>query len=46
MATYPSELIYAVRVMIPDAEAIYGPGENENLFEDKDIEAFLMGGGR
>lgn len=44
MATYPSELIYAVRVMIPDAEAIYGPGENENLFEDKDIEAFLMVG--
>ena len=35
------EDIRRVRVLIPDTDAIYGPGEDENLFSDQDIEDFI-----
>jgi hypothetical protein len=39
--TYTTDEIRAVRLNIPDAEAIYGEGENEYLFDDTDIAIFL-----
>jgi hypothetical protein len=39
--TYDADTIRAVRLFIPDVEAIYGAGGNENLFEDLDIAIFL-----
>lgn len=44
MPTYTSDEILAVRLMIPDNEAIYGDAANENLFTDTEIEAFLTVG--
>lgn len=39
MAT-PAE-IRQTRLLIPDAEAIYGPAEDEHMFSDQDVEDFL-----
>ena len=36
------EEIRRVRILIPDTDAIYGPGEDENLFTDQDIEDFIF----
>lgn len=33
-----------IRVLIPDAEAIYGDAGNENLFSDADLEAYYIEG--
>lgn len=41
MAEYTEAKIRAVRLMIPDTEAIYGDAENEFMFEDEDITIFL-----
>lgn len=41
MADYTTKQIRAVRLLIPDTEAIYGDAENEYMFEDEDIEIFL-----
>lgn len=41
MATYTESKIRAVRLMVPDTEAIYGDAENEYMFEDADIEIYL-----
>ena len=38
---YTADEIKAVRVLIPDVEAIYGTGGDENLFEDSEIESLL-----
>lgn len=38
---YEENLIRAVRLMIPDTDAIYGDAENEYIFADADIEIFL-----
>lgn len=38
---YTTDEIRAVRIQIPDAEAIYGAGADEYLFEDSDISIFL-----
>lgn len=43
MAYTPNQ-IRAVRLLIPDTEAIYGDAENEYMFEDADIEIFLEQG--
>lgn len=39
--TYTDDEIMAVRVLIPDVDAIYGDGENEYLFEDDKIAHLL-----
>lgn len=44
MATYPADLITAVRLQIPDAEAIYGEGGDEYMFSDDEISVFLTTG--
>jgi hypothetical protein len=36
-----AEDILDVRVLIPDTDAIYGPGQDENLFTDDDITRFF-----
>ena len=41
MPTYTPEEIYAVRILIPDAEGAYGPNNDEFLFSDEDISAIL-----
>lgn len=41
MADYSESKIRAVRLLIPDTDAIYGPSENEHMFEDADIQIFL-----
>ena len=41
MVAYTDTEIRAVRLLIPDTEAIYGDGGNEYMFEDADIEIFL-----
>lgn len=38
---YTAKEIRAVRLMVPDADAIYGANEDEYMFEDSDIEIFL-----
>lgn len=38
---YDSNLIRAVRLLIPDTEAIYGAAEDEYIFPDEDIEIYL-----
>lgn len=38
---YEANLIRAVRLLIPDTDAIYGAAEDEYMFEDADIEIFL-----
>lgn len=38
---YTTKQIRAVRLLIPDTEAIYGDAENEYMFENEDIEIFL-----
>lgn len=43
MAYTPNQ-IRAVRLLIPDTDAIYGDAENEYMFEDADIEIFLEQG--
>lgn len=43
MAYTPNQ-IRAVRLLIPDTDAIYGVSENEYMFEDADIEIFLEQG--
>lgn len=42
--TYPAELVRAVRLMLPDTEAIYGDAGDQYMFEDSDIEIFLTQG--
>lgn len=39
---YEPALIRQTRLLIPDAEAIYGETEDEYMFEDSDIEDFLQ----
>lgn len=39
--TYTADEIRAVRLNIPDTEALYGDAENEYLFDDTDISIFL-----
>lgn len=41
---YSETQIRAVRLMIPDTDAIYGPAENEYMFQDGDIEIYLEQG--
>lgn len=41
MPAYTPEEIYAVRILIPDAEGAYGPNNDEFLFSDEDISAIL-----
>ena len=41
---YTQDEIAAVRIMIPDAEAVYGPASNEYLFTDDEIKLFLTVG--
>lgn len=41
MADYTEDEIYAVRILIPDAEGAYGPNNDEFLFSDEDISAIL-----
>lgn len=41
MADYTQSKIRAVRLMIPDTEAIFGEGGDEYMFEDEDIIIFL-----
>lgn len=41
MADYTTKQIRAVRLLIPDTDAIYGPAEDEHMFEDTDIEIYL-----
>lgn len=43
MAT-PEEIL-DIRALIPDTDAIYGPGKDEYLFPDSDIERFYRLGG-
>lgn len=38
---YEANVIRAVRLLIPDTEAIYGAAEDEYIFPDADIEIFL-----
>ena len=38
---YTTEEVRAVRLMIPDAEAVYGDNGDEYLFEDSDIKILL-----
>jgi len=42
--SYTASQIRAVRLLIPDAEAVYGAGSNEYIFEDADIAVFLEQG--
>lgn len=44
MASFTSEQIQAVRLQIPDNEAIYGDGQDEYMFTDEEIEVFLYSG--
>lgn len=39
-----ADLTRAVRLLIPDTEAIYGDAEDEYMFTDEDIEIFLEQG--
>lgn len=39
-----SKAIRKVRLLIPDTEPIYGPGEDEYIFPDEDIELYLEEG--
>lgn len=41
MADYTENQIRAVRLMIPDTEAIYGDSGDQHMFEDADISIFL-----
>ena len=41
---YTQDEIAAVRIMIPDAEAAYGPASDEYLFTDDEIKLFLTVG--
>lgn len=41
MADYTEAKIRAVRLMIPDTDAIYGAAENEYIFTDDDIKIYL-----
>ena len=41
---YSASQIRAVRLLIPDAEAVYGAASDEYIFEDADIEVFLEQG--
>lgn len=41
MATYDPSLITAVRLLIPDNEAIYGDAKNEYMFTEDEISIFL-----
>ena len=41
MADYTASEIRAVRLMIPDTEAIFGDAGNEYMFEEDDIIIFL-----
>jgi hypothetical protein len=34
-----------VRTLIPDSEAVFGEAENETLFSDPEIDAFVIAGG-
>jgi hypothetical protein len=42
--SYTTSQIRAVRLLIPDTEAIYGEGGNEYIFEEGDIAIFLEQG--
>lgn len=44
MPTYTTDEILAVRIMIPDNEAVYGVNQDEHLFSDEEIGAFLTVG--
>lgn len=41
MADYTEKQIRAVRLLIPDTEAIFGDAGDQYMFEDVDIEIFL-----
>lgn len=34
----------SIRTLIPDNEAVFGPGEDETLFSDTEIDAFFVAG--
>ena len=38
---YSTDAVRTVRIMIPDAEAVYGDAGDEYLFDDEDIKLFL-----
>lgn len=40
-STYSSDLITAVRLLIPDNEQVYGAAENEHMFTDIEIAIYL-----
>lgn len=42
--SYTPDEILAVRILVPDCEAIYGAAQNEYLFTDEEISLFLMTG--
>ena len=41
MALTPEQTVTAVRLLIPDIEAIYGDGEDEYMFTDSEIQIYL-----
>lgn len=40
-----AEQIAIVRTLIPDTDAVFGPGEDEHLFSDEDITRFITAAG-
>lgn len=41
MADYTARDLRAVRLLIPDTDAVYGPLENQYIFDDEDLEIYL-----